>query len=48
MKSVSEVVNIDNSHYKMIIIPDELFDTIKEKLGDEFIWDYDKKIIDYS
>lgn len=44
MKSVSEeVVNIDNSHYKMIIIPDELFDTIKEKLGDEFIWDYDKK-----
>ncbi|OPJ64020.1 hypothetical protein [Clostridium oryzae] len=43
MKSVSEVINIDNKHYKMIIIPDELFDTIKEKLGDEFIWDYDKK-----
>jgi hypothetical protein len=43
MKSVSESINIDNNHYKMIIIPDELFDTIKEKLGDEYIWDYDKK-----
>ena len=43
MKSVSEATKIDNNHYKMIIIPDELFDIIKEKLGDEFIWDYDKK-----
>lgn len=43
MKSVNESINIDNNHYKMIVIPDELLDTIKEKLGDEFIWDYDKK-----
>lgn len=40
---MSETINIGNNHYKVIIIPDELFDTIKEKLGDEFIWDYDKK-----
>ena len=43
MKSIRDAINMDDSHYKMIIIPDELFDTIKEKLGDEFIWDYDKK-----
>jgi hypothetical protein len=43
MKSVNEHINLDSKHYKTIIIPEELVDIIKEKLGDEFIWDYDKK-----
>jgi hypothetical protein len=43
MKSVNEYVNLEKNHYKTIIIPEELLDIIKEKLGDEFIWDYDKK-----
>jgi hypothetical protein len=43
MKSINEYVNLDNKNYKTIIIPEELVDIIKEKLGAEFIWDYDKK-----
>ncbi|WP_234122423.1 hypothetical protein [Clostridium hydrogenum] len=43
MKHVNEYANLDTNHYKTIIIPEELIDVIKEKLGDEFIWDYDKK-----
>ncbi|WP_289142207.1 hypothetical protein [uncultured Brevibacillus sp.] len=29
--------------YKIVLIPAELLDIVKEKLGDEFIWDYDEK-----
>lgn len=43
MKSINKYISSDNNHYKTIVIPEELVDTIKEKLGDEFIWDYDKK-----
>jgi len=43
MKSVNEYIDLNNTHCKIIIIPEDLVDIIKEKLGDEFIWDYDKK-----
>ena len=43
MKVANENINLDNENYRIIIIPEELIDIIKEKLGDEFIWDYDKK-----
>lgn len=32
-----------NEEYKIIIIPSDILETIKAKLGDEFIWDYDKE-----
>lgn len=31
-----------NEKFRIVIIPADLLDTIKEKLGDEFIWDFDK------
>ena len=43
MKSANEFIDINNNDYKILVIPVELVDIIKEKLGDEFIWDYDKK-----
>jgi hypothetical protein len=44
MKQVNGAGNISNEQaYKILIIPAELVDTIKAKLGDEFIWDYDKQ-----
>jgi hypothetical protein len=44
MKLVNGVGNISNEQsYKILIIPADLVDTIKEKLGDEFIWEYDKQ-----
>ena len=43
MKSANGFIDINNNDYKMLVIPAELVDIIKEKLGDEFIWDYDKK-----
>lgn len=42
MKPINECVSLDDDHYKTIVIPEELIDIIKEKLGEEFIWDYDK------
>ena len=43
MKPINKASELDNNNYKMLAIPSELVDIIKEKLGDEFIWDYDKK-----
>jgi hypothetical protein len=44
MKLVNEPINTsNNSNYTILLIPADLVDTIKEKLGNEFIWDYDKK-----
>lgn len=44
MKSLNEIKNMPSADkYKVLIIPAELIDIIKEKLGDEFVWDYDKK-----
>lgn len=34
---------LNDNEYKMLIIPAELVDIVKQKLGDEFIWDYNKK-----
>ena len=34
---------IKDNEYTMLVIPANLIDVIKEKLGDEFIWDYDKR-----
>ena len=34
---------LENKSFKTIIIQEDLIDIMKEKLGDEFIWDYDKK-----
>lgn len=42
MKPVNKPNGV-NDDYKVLVIPAELVDVIKEKLGDEFIWDYDKK-----
>ncbi len=42
METVNEYISLEDKHYKTIIIPEELVDIIKEKLGDEFIWDFDK------
>ena len=32
-----------NEEYKIIIIPSDILETVKAKLGDEFIWDYDSE-----
>jgi hypothetical protein len=43
MKPLNEVISKENKDYKLLVVPAELVDMIKEKLGDEFIWDYEKK-----
>lgn len=32
-----------NEGYKVIIIPTDIIEAVKAKLGDEFIWDYDSE-----
>lgn len=37
-------LNIQKSEeYKIIIIPSDILEIVKAKLGDEFIWDYDNE-----
>jgi hypothetical protein len=44
MNLINETVNTANGNkYIILMIPADLVDTIKERLGDEFLWDYDKK-----
>lgn len=43
MEHINKPDHIDENKYQVLIIPAELVDTVKQKLGDEFIWDYDKK-----
>ena len=33
----------ENEEYKIIIIPSDILETVKAKLGNEFIWDYDSE-----
>lgn len=32
----------DQDRFKIVHIPAEIIDIVKEELGDEFIWDYDE------
>lgn len=43
MEFRNKTKELNDNEYKMLIIPAELVDIVKQKLGDEFIWDYDKK-----
>ena len=44
MNSLNQSSHSSNQdRYKIVLIPTELVDIVKEKLGNEFIWDYDEK-----
>ena len=43
MKPTDRSINIDNSGYKTVVVPEASLDALKQKLGDDFVWGYDEK-----
>ena len=42
MGKIENINNYVNKPYKTIKVSDDLIEIIKNKLGDDFIWDYDE------
>ncbi|MFZ5351870.1 MAG: hypothetical protein ACOZCL_03985 [Bacillota bacterium] len=42
MKATKSSVNINDTEFITVIIPEHSINAIKQKLGDDFIWKYDE------
>ncbi len=43
MNSNNQMVNINNTNFRTILVPEESIDAVRQKLGNEFTWNHDEK-----
>lgn len=43
MQPTKNTVNIENTGYKTVVMPEGTLNNVKQRLGDEFVWKYDEK-----